>query len=82
MANKKIPNPKHQITNKSQISISNDQNIRGSSIVSLSKPLAADDYAILAQILADHVFGILNLDHCNLFDIWFLVLVIFLSFIW
>ena len=30
-----------------------------------------------AQMLADHVFGILNLGHWNLFDICFLVLGIF-----
>ena len=32
-----------------------------------------------AQMLADHVFGILNLGHWNLFDIWFLVLGIFVK---
>jgi len=37
---------------------------------------------LFTQMLTDYVFGILNLDHCNLFDIWFLVLEIFLIFIW
>jgi hypothetical protein len=35
----------------------------------------------LAQILAKYVFGILNLGHWNLFEIWFLVLGIFMIFI-
>jgi len=46
----KIPKYKHQITNKYQISISNDQN---------------------------QTFGILNFGHCDLFDIWDLLFVIF-----
>jgi hypothetical protein len=40
----KISNHKHQITNKYQITNSNDQNA--------------------------HTFRILNLGHCDLFDIW------------
>ena len=31
-----------------------------------------------AKMLADHLFGILNLGHWNLFEIWVLVLVIFM----
>ena len=60
LLNYKIPNSKHQITNKSpvcvrtrtgrQISIFNDQNRYG--------------------------FGILNFGHCNLFDIYDLLFVI------
>jgi hypothetical protein len=32
-------------------------------------------------MLAEHLFGILNLGHWNLFEIWFLVLGIFMIFI-
>ena len=48
----KIPNYKHQITNKSQITIFNDQNA---------------------------IFGILNFGNWYLFEICFLVLVIFIE---
>jgi hypothetical protein len=41
-----ITNYKHQITNKSQISISNDQNIQRGCTVSLPKFLFAGNYAI------------------------------------
>jgi hypothetical protein len=41
-----ITNYKHQITNKSQISISNDQNIQRGCIVSLPEFLSAGNYAI------------------------------------
>ncbi len=34
----------------------------------------------MAQIIADQVFGILNLGHWDLFEIWFLVLGIFMIF--
>jgi hypothetical protein len=34
----------------------------------------------LAQVLPGHMFGILNLAHWNLFEIWFLVLAIFMIF--
>jgi len=39
----KIPNLKYQITNKSQISIFNDQNIHHKRIASLRKPVSAGD---------------------------------------
>ena len=54
----KIPNLKHQITNKSQISITNDRNILRNCTGSLKKPCRLN-----------HLFGILNLDHWNLFGI-------------
>jgi hypothetical protein len=41
-----ITNYKHQITNKSQISISNDQNIQRGRTVSLPKFLPTGNYAI------------------------------------
>jgi hypothetical protein len=41
-----ITNYKHQITNKSQISISNDQNIQRDYTVLLPKFLSAGNYAI------------------------------------
>jgi hypothetical protein len=41
-----ITNYKHQITNKYQISISNDQNIQRGCMVSLPKFLSAGNYAI------------------------------------
>jgi hypothetical protein len=49
--NNKIPNLKHQISNKSQISIFNDQNIHHSFIVALCKPWVARDDAI------KHIYG-------------------------
>ena len=45
----KIPNLKHQITNKSQTSISNDQNIHRSWSVSFRNAYTAENYAICYQ---------------------------------
>jgi hypothetical protein len=42
----KIPNLKHQITNKSQITIFNDQNIHCSWVLSYRKPNSPNDNAV------------------------------------
>jgi hypothetical protein len=42
----KIPNLKHQITNKSQITIFNDRNIHHRSTASLRKPKSAGDETV------------------------------------
>jgi hypothetical protein len=50
-----IPNPKLQITNKSQISLSNDQNLPSTVAYQFAPPLSLEQ-----------VFGILNFGHWNL----------------
>jgi hypothetical protein len=62
VSNIKIPNLKHQITNKFQISIFNDQNIHLICIASLRKSRPAGQDATGA-IKKDHLFEISNLDH-------------------
>jgi hypothetical protein len=52
----KIPNYKHQISNKFQITIINDQNFLGKRKT--------------WHLLQIDRFGILNFGHWNLFDIW------------
>jgi len=70
----KIPNPKHQISNKSQISITNDQNIHSNCVVSLRKLLSVENYAIWHKLVLQ-VFGILNFGHWDLFVFWDLEIV-------
>jgi len=57
---RKIPKYKHQITNKFQISISNDRN----------QGLVNSD----SNSNREFLFGISNFGHCDLFDICDLVL--------
>jgi hypothetical protein len=74
----KIPNLKHQNTNKSQIAIFNDPKIHYSRIVSLGKP-AFDDNNADRYNNSRILFGILNLGYWDLFEIWSLVLGNFMS---
>ncbi len=72
-----ITNDKHQMTNKFQITISNDQNIQRGCTVSLPKLLSAGDYVIWHKCWY-HPFGILNFGFCYLFDICVLLFDFFL----
>jgi hypothetical protein len=54
----KIPNPKHQITNKSQITIFNDRNTHHSCFASLRKHWSAGDDALGTRL--------------DLFFVWYL----------
>jgi hypothetical protein len=75
---KKIPNFKHQITNKSQISIINDRNKQRACITLLLIPMSADVEAIVhsgRQILC------LACDELSRFEFRILVIGIYLRFV-
>jgi hypothetical protein len=75
---KKIPNLKHQITNKYQISIFNDQNEHHSFITSLHSFWSAGVDAIGTNLEGLCVWNF-EFGHWDLFEIWFLVLGIFIE---
>ena len=75
----KIPNFKHQITNKSQISIFNDQRIHHNRITSFGKPGYAGDDTVGYDCGQTISLENLNLGHWNLFEIWLLVFGIFMT---
>jgi hypothetical protein len=78
---KKIPNHKHQIPNKSQIPIPNDQNIHSSQHLSLRKGCPAGNFVIWHKIRLTPsdknawVSGVWN------FEFWLLGFVCYLEFV-
>ena len=73
-ARREKTNYKNQITNKSQISISNDQNIQRGCIVSLPKFLSAGNYAIWHKCrrVIRLEFWISVIVICLVFVVWYL----------
>jgi len=70
LAENEIPNLKHQITNKSQKTIFNNQNnhrVESHRFMNPGLPAIKSS----GTTAADHLFGILNLGHWDFFEIWF-----------
>jgi len=61
-----IPNTKHQITNKSQIPMTNDLNYFD--FCNIYENVFFNSFAILVEIIC--WFGVLNFGHWNLIAIW------------